>query len=45
MIEKGLDEMPKEDEHWDSVYRRVKELEKQGFKLRVSRVALNTVCP
>jgi len=34
MIEKGLDEALKEVEYWDSVYRRVEELERQGFKLR-----------
>ncbi|MEM4570791.1 MAG: hypothetical protein QXE66_05745 [Desulfurococcaceae archaeon] len=34
MIEKGLAEVTREVEYWDSIYRRVEELEKQGYKLR-----------
>ena len=34
MIEKGLAEVLKEVEFWESVYRRVEELERQGFRLR-----------
>ncbi|MEM1771620.1 MAG: hypothetical protein QXJ95_07990 [Ignisphaera sp.] len=34
MIEKGLAEVTREVEYWDSIYRKVEELEKQGYKLR-----------
>ncbi len=34
MIEKGLAEVAREVEYWDGIYRRVEELEKQGYKLR-----------
>jgi metal-responsive CopG/Arc/MetJ family transcriptional regulator len=34
MIEKGLAEVLKEVEFWEGVYRRVEELERQGFRLR-----------
>ncbi|MEM0232742.1 MAG: hypothetical protein QXL22_01850 [Candidatus Nezhaarchaeales archaeon] len=34
MIEKGLAEVAREVEYWDSIYRKVEELEKQGYKLR-----------
>lgn len=43
MMEKGLAEVVKEVGFWDEVYRRVEELEKQGFKLRhgsLSRILL-----
>jgi hypothetical protein len=33
LIERGLSEVKKEVEYWESVYRRVEELEKKGFKL------------
>lgn len=34
MIERGLAEVIKEVEFWENTYRRVEELEKQGFRLR-----------
>ncbi|MEM1729933.1 MAG: hypothetical protein QXY26_02280 [Ignisphaera sp.] len=34
MIEKGLAEITREVEYWDNIYRRVEELEKQGYRLR-----------
>ncbi|MEM4489094.1 MAG: hypothetical protein QXK88_09940 [Desulfurococcaceae archaeon] len=34
MIEKGLAEVTREVEYWDNIYRRVEELEKQGYRLR-----------
>lgn len=33
LIEKGLAEVRREVEFWESVYRRVEELKKRGFKL------------
>jgi hypothetical protein len=32
-IERGLSEVKREVEYWESVYRRVEELKKKGFKL------------
>ena len=34
VIEKGLTEVTREVEYWDSIYRRIEELEKQEYKLR-----------
>ncbi|MEM4553796.1 MAG: hypothetical protein QXI86_06160 [Ignisphaera sp.] len=34
MIEKCLAEITREVEYWDNIYRRVEELEKQGYRLR-----------
>ncbi len=34
MIERGLSWAIKEVEHWEDIYKRVEELEKQGFRLR-----------